>query len=177
MSNNIYNIYIIRNRINSHSYVGRTIFPIEQRFRKHCTTAYTHPKGLLHAAILKYGEENFGVELLYTGNDPLLEDTFINQYGCEYNTRSSGVIPTEEYRAKCSSGNIGFIHSQETKDKISKTLKAKEKKYTIEERKELSARLTGIKKGPQSPEHLAKRVAARKATLTRMRLEKMREVS
>jgi hypothetical protein len=155
--------------------VGRTISPIEQRFRKHCTQALTYPKGLLHAAILKYGKENFTIELLYTGSDPLMEDTFINQYGCEYNTRKSGVIPTEEWRAKCGSKNIGrkgVTPSPETRDKIRKSQPMYGKKYTTEERKELSARLTGIKKGPQSPEHLSKRVAARKATRERKLLEK-----
>ena len=177
MSSNIYNIYLIRNRINDYTYVGRTIRSLKERLSAHFSSAINEPKGLLHEAINRYGKENFTIEPLYTGSDPLMEDTFISQYGCEYNTRKSGVIPTEEWRTKCGSKNIGVTPSQETRDKISKSLKANKKKYTTEERKELSARLTGIKKGPQSPEHTAKIVASIKATLVRKLLEKMREAN
>ena len=155
--------------------MGRTIRSLKERLSAHFSSAINEPKGLLHEAINRYGKENFTIELLYTGSDPLMEDTFINQYGCEYNTRKSGVIPTEEWRAKCGSKNIGrkgVTPSPETRDKIRKSQPMYGKKYTTEERKELSARLTGIKKGPQSPEHLSKRVAARKATRERKLLEK-----
>ena len=204
MSSNIYNIYLIRNRINGYTYVGRTISPIEKRFRKHCTQAFTHPKGLLQAAIVEYGEENFGVEALYTGSDPLMEDTFINKYKPQYNTQmKSGGIPTEEYRNNCSKR----VFTQETKDKIRKTLKEKWKNgemknsLTEEGRKRISEAAKKRNRGPiteetrrrmseaqtgernsqygkkRSPEHIAKIVASQKVTRERMRLEKMREVS
>jgi len=147
--------------------VGRTIRSLKERLSAHFSSAINEPKGLLHEAINRYGKENFTIELLYTGSNPLMEDTFISQYGCEYNTRKSGVIPTEEWRAKCKSGRSGFTLSQEHKDKIGKSQPMYGKKYTIEERKELSTRLTGIKKGPQSPEHKAKLSASIKATLAK----------
>ena len=173
MSSNTYNIFLIRNRVNNYTYVGRTVRSIQERLSSHFNKAVREPKGLLHDAINKYGKENFTVELLYRGSDPLMEDTFMSQYSCEYNSRKSGVIPTVQWRAKCDSGRKGFTHSQETREKL--RVANSGKKPTEEHRKKISKALMGIKRGPQSPEQITKRVAARKATLEKKRLEKMRE--
>ena len=62
MSSNIYNIYLIRNRINDHTYVGRTIRSLKERLTAHFSSAIYEPKGLLHEAINRYGKENFTIE-------------------------------------------------------------------------------------------------------------------
>ena len=59
-------IYEITNDINNKSYVGKTEFSIEKRFREHCQDAFKDrsEKRPLYAAMRKYGIEHFKVSLL-----------------------------------------------------------------------------------------------------------------
>lgn len=60
-------VYVITNLINNKQYVGQSKHP-EQRFKEHCVK---HKKNryvsLINSAILKYGKENFKMEIVYYG--------------------------------------------------------------------------------------------------------------
>ena len=62
-------IYKITNKINNKIYIGQTTKTIEQRFEKHWKEALyqaegNRPENYFHNALLKYGKENFYIELL-----------------------------------------------------------------------------------------------------------------
>lgn len=53
-------IYCIKNDINNKVYIGKTVYTINQRFKRHLQDARNHKcNSKLHRAILKYGEEHF----------------------------------------------------------------------------------------------------------------------
>ena len=59
-------IYLITNKINNHKYVGLTTSSITKRWREHINEALNGnaSHSLLHKAILKYGADNFDLEIL-----------------------------------------------------------------------------------------------------------------
>ena len=59
-------IYCISNTINDKLYVGKTLLPIEKRFREHCydSSRQKYENRPLYRAMNKYGVENFKVSLL-----------------------------------------------------------------------------------------------------------------
>ena len=64
-------IYKITNKINNKVYIGQTVRPITDRFKRHINDAINNNLDTHFArAIRKYGAENFSVELI---------DTAINQ--------------------------------------------------------------------------------------------------
>lgn len=53
-------IYCIKNDINDKVYIGKTVYTVNQRFKRHLQDARNHKcNSKLHKAILKYGEEHF----------------------------------------------------------------------------------------------------------------------
>lgn len=65
-------IYQIINDINNKIYIGKTEFPIEKRFKEHCSDAFRKGKEKrpLYAAMRKYGIEHFRIELIEETNSP-----------------------------------------------------------------------------------------------------------
>ena len=58
-------IYMITNKINGKKYIGQTIRPVEQRFRRHILDAQNGKLDTHFArAIRKHGEENFDIEII-----------------------------------------------------------------------------------------------------------------
>lgn len=59
-------IYKITNDINNKIYIGKTLSPIEKRFKEHCSDAFKDrcEKRPLYDAIKKYGIEHFKIELV-----------------------------------------------------------------------------------------------------------------
>lgn len=57
-------IYKITNLINGKVYIGKTCRDIETRWREHKARAKQNKGYYLHNAILKYGEENFTIEII-----------------------------------------------------------------------------------------------------------------
>ena len=55
-------IYKIQNLINGKIYIGKTTFSIQQRWKKHISTALQNSNYPLHKAIRKYGINNFSIE-------------------------------------------------------------------------------------------------------------------
>lgn len=92
--NNIGQIYIIRNRINSKVYIGETTMGYKARFSQHCkhsTRIKRHYK--LYEAMNTFGVENFYVELL-EDNVPInkmyeKEIFYIKKYNSFYNGYNS----------------------------------------------------------------------------------------
>jgi len=71
-------IYEIINDINNKSYIGKTEFAIERRFKEHCKEAFRNrcEKRPLYAAMRKYGIEHFHIELLEETESPEEREIF-----------------------------------------------------------------------------------------------------
>jgi len=111
-------IYKIKNLINEKEYVGCTISTLKKRFEEHifrCLKTDSNTK--LCNSIRKYGFENFRIELIDecdVSNIYEKEKHFINKM----NTFENGLNTT--YGGE---GCLGYKHSKEICEKISKTLK------------------------------------------------------
>lgn len=140
MHTTIYTIYLIRLEGKA-VYVGFTSKAFTERWSEHCRDARSACSFVLHKAIRKYGEAAFTVETIYTGED---FDHTLNvmepQYIVEHNTHISnggynmtiggdgvvGHIISDETKRKMSKAHTGKTpkpHSEETKRKISETLR------------------------------------------------------
>ena len=114
----IFTLYRIHNSINTKNYIGITSRTIEERFREHLASARGGSPYRIHAAIRKYGAENFNIEALFqsTDADYMLfeaEPSFIKTYNSfenGYNATAGGV------------GVPGLRHSDETRAKMSALL-------------------------------------------------------
>ena len=60
----MYNIYIIKNKINDKVYIGKTSKDIEIRFKQHKEDSYRFKERKLYKAMNEYGFSNFYIELL-----------------------------------------------------------------------------------------------------------------
>jgi group I intron endonuclease len=112
-------IYKITNTINNKSYVGSSV----DVYQRGCTYKHLIKRKKLHnkhlqSSIEKYGYDNFKFELLYKCEKDIsildlheLEQDYINKINPEYNKRT--IVDTNQL----------LSHSQQTKDKISKSLK------------------------------------------------------
>jgi group I intron endonuclease len=69
MEKSMYNIYIIKNKINNKIYIGQTKASIEKRWSGHKSRCNNGSKLAIHAAMRLYGIENFFIELLDTAFD------------------------------------------------------------------------------------------------------------
>lgn len=138
----MYKIYLINNLLNHKKYVGMTKFSLEERFLQHSKKGF-----LLTEAIKKYGEQKFSIELIEEVESAErayeLEIFYIREYNTKapngYNLTDGGDgifgwQPTDEYRQECSErvkklhknqkiGMYGKNHTEETKQKMSKSLK------------------------------------------------------
>lgn len=144
-------IYLITNLVNGKKYVGFTVNSLRLRFRQHIRDAHMNKFNMpIHKAILKYGKENFSIDLLYESENiqdtlSLKEAEFIIEHNSlspnGYNLSSGGDgspgLPcSEEKKAKISMTEInnqllglnpaflGRKHTKETKAKISKSIRS-----------------------------------------------------
>ena len=128
-------IYRIVNLVNMKSYIGQTINWFDYRYRNGKWWHHTN-NPILKKAVAKYGLQNFVVFILDFNVQTIeelnfLEVKYIAEYktfiedGCGYNLDRGGNNKncSEETREKLSKSTIGRKHSQETKDKMSKTRK------------------------------------------------------
>lgn len=138
----MYKIYLITNLLNYKKYVGITKFSLEERFLQHIKRGF-----LLTEAIKKYGEQKFSIELIEEVESADRAYELEMYYIKEYNTKAPhgynltdggdgifGWQPSNEYRQKCSErvkrlhknkkvGMYGKTHTEETKQKMSESLK------------------------------------------------------
>lgn len=142
-------VYKITNLINNKIYIGKSINPSARWARHKCDANKTdnNLKLLFHRAIKKYGSNNFKLEILYeymNENEALIgEKFFIKQFNSNdlnigYNLTNGG------------EGVVGHKRTEEQKRKISIRNSGKGngqygKKYTVEEREELSRKISEAK--------------------------------
>ena len=89
-------IYKITNLIKGKSYIGKTCFSIEKRFKEHQKDAFRdrNEKRPLYSAMRKYGIENFTIEQIEECSDMLSSER--EKYWIEYyNTYASGYNATK----------------------------------------------------------------------------------
>ena len=107
-------IYRIINKITNQNYIGQTTQDLYERWRQHKQKKSNCR--YLKSAFNKYGIENFDFKLICIGFDDNLNDLeiyYIKKYNC--------IVPNG-YNLR-SGGNNGGKHNEETKKKISETLK------------------------------------------------------
>ena len=109
-------VYLVRNLLNSHSYVGVTTQGVLRRWTQHCYTARRKSVTYLHRAIAKYGPESFEVEKIGVAvgleDGSLFEQMLIKQHKPEYNQTNGGELTvgrrvSEEVRQKMSASAKG----------------------------------------------------------------------
>jgi group I intron endonuclease len=143
-------IYKIINKIDGKMYIGQTIKDLEERWRQHC-----NPKSncrYLKSAIKKYGVNSFEFKLIC-----ICFDNDLDNYECFYMNKYNTLVPNG-YNLR-EGGNSGK-HNEETKRKISETLKNRTdiirgksqlgKPHTEEIKNKISKSLIGIKQKPES---------------------------
>jgi len=113
-------IYMLTNKLTNDIYIGQSV-DISKRFRNYFNLSYIKSKGsfIISRALIKYGYSNFSVTILeYCDKSDLIirEQYYFNKLNSQYNILK---IPGS-YR--------DFKHSEETKTKISKSLKGIYKK-------------------------------------------------
>lgn len=127
-------VYKITNNLTGKSYIGATVTKLNERWNRHTSDAMTEKDGqAIHAAIRKYGVENFTIEIIEEHPDDkyvfeVLEPKYIQEYKTYGNDGYNMTLGGD--------GWLGMKHSQETKDKISKAHKGR--KHTDEARKNMS---------------------------------------
>lgn len=77
-------IYKITNDINEKSYIGKTLFSIEERFKQHCKASKKESleRRHLYNAMRKYGVEHFHIEQVEKCSDNIVNE--IEKYWIEY---------------------------------------------------------------------------------------------
>ena len=115
-------IYKISNNINNKVYIGQTIRPIEDRFKRHINDALNNVIDTHFArAIRKYGKENFIIEKIDTAKDQD-ELNLKEQYWIRfYNSIKNGYNETDAIY-KCG-GNTYMSKSEDELNKISSKIK------------------------------------------------------
>ncbi len=150
-------IYKITNKINNQCYIGQTT-NLEERWRKHKTTR--SKCRYLKNAFNKYGIENFEFKLIC-----VCFDCDLNRFEINYIEKYDCLVP-KGYNLRAG-GENGGKHNNETKIKISNSLKKKYsespklhskpslgKPHTEEIKNKISKALKGIKKTPETIEKM-----------------------
>lgn len=77
-------IYKITNDINEKSYIGKTLFSIEERFKQHCKASKKESleRRHLYNAMRKYGVEHFHIEQVEKCSDNIVNER--EKYWIEY---------------------------------------------------------------------------------------------
>ncbi len=152
-------IYKIVNQVNGKFYIGKTIFHIEKRLKKHFYLSDKKVNRRLYDAINKYGKENFIVELIEECQNDLANEReiyYIKLYNSDnaefgYNMTiggDGGKMPEESLK-KMILKKTGAKLSEEHKLKISKANKGRiSHKWTKESKKKLS---DSLKKSGHKP--------------------------
>jgi len=147
-------VYVVTNRLNGKKYVGQTWLSVERRWLAHCNDARSG-RGfcrVFHAAIRKYGPENFSVETF-----PLLacstqDELDIAEQRMIAELKSLG---PKGYNLLAARGGRG-VHHEETKKLMSAAHMGRP--HTSEHSANISAALVGRK---YSAERIAKMRAGR----------------
>src|SRR5208282_461224 len=138
-------VYKIVNKINGKIYIGKTV-NVEERWLMHIYHAQSKCLYPLQKAIKKYGKDNFEISILenFESEDIALDrekfwitefKTNVSKYGNEfgYNLTDGG------------DGISGYVHTEETKSKISASLMGIKRNFTEEHGQKISKALKGRK--------------------------------
>ena len=109
-------IYLIKNKVSGGTYIGQTRYSLSKRFSAHITES-KNPKVKLHKAISSYGKEHFSIEILEECDSSQLDERekyWISLLNPNYNMTLGG-----------DGGILGYKHTEDSKNKISKALKGK----------------------------------------------------
>lgn len=147
-------IYLIKNKINGKKYIGQTIRSLELRWKEHLRRKDDF---LIHKAIMKYGKDNFEIELVEKTSvfSKLnnLERYYIKTLDTlmpnGYNMTSGGSEITKEIRKKISlktKGKKKRPWTQREKDAQSERLKGKKRTGKALENHNLAMRTKGHSK-------------------------------
>lgn len=146
-------IYKVTNKVNGKIYIGQTVRTLEQRKWQHLDCAKNGVKTHFYNAIRKYGEENFVFEIIDEASSLQelneLERYYINKFNCienGYNMVDGGnnnVMFLDDVKQK----HLESMHSNETRAKISKTMKEyrKEHPWTEEQKRKFAESKYGNK--------------------------------
>ena len=110
-------IYLITNKINNKTYVGKTMNSLKKRFYSHCYDATKRSSTTyLHRAIRKYGKDNFIIEEIEKCEDNLgfREMFWISKLKPKYNQTLGG-----------DGGILGYSHTKDTRKLLSLKRKGK----------------------------------------------------
>lgn len=135
-------IYKATNLLSNKSYVGKTEKTFDERKSNHLNDAKRDKGFAFHAAIRKYGEENFVWEVV---EDNIIDEVTLNQKEEHYIALYESFGPKGYNMTKGGEGQKGWVPSDETRAKWSEQRKGKDpwnkglrtKKVLTEEEKAL----------------------------------------
>lgn len=132
-------VYCITNAITGKKYVGQTRNTLAKRWWWHKLYAARGSSSAIHGAIRKYGESAFKLSQLDVARS--LEE--LNQKEIFYIKQLNTLAPSGY---NLTTGGDVFTHSEETRAKMSRSLKGRT--FSQEARQRMSAAKKGILKGP-----------------------------
>lgn len=112
-------IYCIENKINGKKYIGQS-WDIEHRCRRYGRNSHNEH---IERSIRKYGKDNFKIECIREISNSPLTQIFLDIFESKYIKKYDTMNPNKGYN-KRDGGAIGRM-SEETKKRISKTMKGK----------------------------------------------------
>lgn len=136
----MYQVYLVTNKVNNKKYVGITKRDVKIRIKEHFSIQKSNERNTKFTnAILKYGKENFVVQILEDNiPDELAEEKEI-YYIKQYDSYKNGYNSTEG-----GNGTVGYIFTNEVREKMSNSWN-REKIITPERNKKISNALKGRK--------------------------------
>lgn len=146
-------IYKLENKINGKCYIGQTSQKLSQRIAEHKRSKRKNTA--INKAIQKYGISNFIVSIL--AEEITLEEA--NYLECKF-IKEFNTISPQGYNIAL--GGKNFLHSQETKDKISMANKGKIR--SLETRKLLSDSKKGVTFTESHKLNISKSLKGKKGT-------------
>jgi len=153
-----YSLYIITNKVNGKRYIGQTKGSVEDRFDKHKYDAFGEKRGYaLHAAIRKYGIEDFEIKSVSRANG--LDEANHRE---AYYIKLFNTLAPNGYNLKPGGDNASM--TEDTKRKISESKKGKKhhffgKHFTVEHKKNLSVAHAGRGLGRKMPEETKSKIS------------------
>ena len=114
-------IYMAKNKINGHMYIGKTDYTLEKRKKQHIQESKREKRrnkisGAFHIALVKYGEENFEWIILEDNIDKTMLNDKEKYYIKKYNTYEN----KEHYNL--TPGGDGGKFDESVRQKISKKI-------------------------------------------------------
>lgn len=151
-------LYMLRNKINFKVYIGKTRRGEAERFRQHVNTALSGKGFRVHAAIRKYGVDNFEVIHLGSATSTQNIDRFEKycidvfnacdrEYGYNLTLGGDGGKLSEDTKKKMSIKATGRKLDEATKHKIRLV------HLGVKRSPEICARLSASRKGIKHPRH------------------------